>query len=481
MTRLIPRSLLGQVMLALAFGLILGQAISAALLLSAAEQRREASLIHSIALQAVAAERRDSRTDRHAEHLRRLHAEQTRQGEMRAARRMRMAGMRVQYTPDYPIGANEVRDQELEQALGAVLTDEGLAPSQLAIVRRSPQSDPFIQSRPRLRERLAERDLNRQPLIVAALQQESGGDWLVIRTIQPPGPRGIFTSILLQTIVTSLVLFLLLFLLLRRITRPLEQLTTRVDHFTRQPDRAIALEESGPDDVRKLISAHNAMEARIASMLDEKDVMLGAIGHDLKTPLAALRVRIESVEDEDQRARMAQSIEDITATLDDILSLARIGRPGPPPEPTDISALVAGIVEEFEDMGEPVELDLGARVTCAVRPTWIRRAVRNLIGNALRYGQCARVNVAADEKSVTISIEDEGPGIPEGHAEEMMEPFRRGEASRNRNTGGAGLGLTIARAVAEQHGGRLILSNRAEGGLRAEIELPRDQGGVPFP
>ena len=223
------------------------------------------------------------------------------------------------------------------------------------------------------------------------------------------------------------------------------------------------------------------MEARVASMLDEKDVMLGAIGHDLKTPLAALRVRIESVEDNDQRARMAQSIEDITDTLDDILSLARVGRPGAPPEVTDITALVAGIVEEFEDMEEPVELESRERITAQVRPTWIRRAVRNLISNALRYGKRAVVSVQAGEQGVIIVVEDEGPGIPEGEIAAMMEPFQRGEASRNRATGGAGLGLTLACAVVEQHGGWLKLSNRTGGGLRAVISLPGNQGGVPSP
>ncbi len=484
MIRLIPRSLLGQVMLALAFGLLAGQAISAALLYQAAEQRREAVLVHSIALQVATAERREMRQKRRMERLRQmqeLHTEEIRQRRLPQPQRRRLTGIRSEITPEYPIGADENREEGLESALSEILAEQGIAPERLAIVRRSADSDPFIQSRPRLLARLGQREFRSQPLIVAALRQEAGGDWLVVRTLEPRAPRGMFTSILLQTLVTSLVLFLLLFLLIRRITRPLEQLTTRVDHFTRQPDRAIALEESGPEDVRKLIAAHNAMEARVASMLDEKDVMLGAIGHDLKTPLAALRVRIESVEDNDQRARMAQSIEDITDTLDDILSLARVGRPGAPPEVTDITALVAGIVEEFEDMEEPVELESRERITAQVRPTWIRRAVRNLISNALRYGKRAVVSVQAGEQGVIIVVEDEGPGIPEGEIAAMMEPFQRGEASRNRATGGAGLGLTLACAVVEQHGGWLKLSNRTGGGLRAVISLPGNQGGVPSP
>ena len=442
MIRLIPRSLLGQVMLALAFGLLAGQAISAALLYQAAEQRREAALVHSIALQVATAERREMRRELRMEHLQKMHerhSEEMRQRQLSDQQRRRIKGIRSEFTAEYPIRADETRDAGLELALNEILEDQGIAPERLAIVRRSADADPFIESRPRLRARLNQRDVGKRPIIVAALKQDDRDDWLVVRTLQPPAPRGLFTSILLQTLVTSLILFLLLFLLVRRITRPLEQLTTRVDHFTRQPDRAIALEESGPADVRKLIAAHNAMEARVASMLDEKDVMLGAIGHDLKTPLAALRVRIESVEDEEQRTRMAQGIEDITATLDDILSLARVGKPGAPPEVTDITALVAGIVEEFEDMDEPVELAEGPRVTAEIRPTWIRRAVRNLISNALRYGNRAMVEVESGDNRVIIRILDEGPGIPDDQIAAMMEPFQRGEASRNRATGGAGL------------------------------------------
>ena len=142
------------------------------------------------------------------------------------------------------------------------------------------------------------------------------------------------------------------------------------------------------------------MEARISALLDEKDVMLGAIGHDLKTPLAALRVRIEIGRGRGRaRPKMAATIEDITRTLDDILSLARVGRPSDPQERTELSALVASIVEEYEDMGEPVELDQTERIVLQLRPTWLRRALRNLIDNALRYGGGARRLAGSRERT----------------------------------------------------------------------------------
>jgi len=261
-------------------------------------------------------------------------------------------------------------------------------------------------------------------------------------------------------------------LLLRRITQPLAALTRRLDTFARTRETDGQLDPSGPEDTRRLTAAHNAMEGRISALLHEKDVMLGAIGHDLKTPLAALRVRIESVEDDAERERMAATIEDIARTLDDILSLARVGRPTDPLEPTDLNALVCSVVEEFEDMGEPVTFEAGERIVLSMRATWLRRALRNLIGNALRYGKSAAVSLGREGDDAVVRVADKGPGIPEADLARMVEPFARGEGSRNRSTGGAGLGLALARAIAEQHGGRLILANRPEGGLKVELRLP---------
>ncbi|OZA91406.1 MAG: hypothetical protein B7X57_10350 [Erythrobacter sp. 34-65-8] len=232
------------------------------------------------------------------------------------------------------------------------------------------------------------------------------------------------------------------------------------------------MEVRGPEDVRRLIAAHNAMEARIAGLLDEKDVMLGAIGHDLKTPLAALRVRIEGVEDERERAKMAASIEDLARSLDDILSLARVGRAEAPPEKAELSSLLASIVEEFEDMGEAVTFSGAPRIQADIHLTWLKRAIRNLIDNALRYAGSAHVSLTAQEGMAILRVEDSGPGISDNALATITEPFKRGEQSRNRQTGGAGLGLTLARAIAEQHGGRLVLTNRDSGGLRAEIRIP---------
>ena len=174
---------------------------------------------------------------------------------------------------------------------------------------------------------------------------------------------------------------------------------------------------------------------------------------------------------------MAMTIEDIVRSLDDILSLARVGRPSDPREQTELAALVASVVEEYEDMDAPVELGESQRIVLPLRATWLRRGMRNLIDNALRYGKRARVSMARENREAVIRIEDDGPGIAESEIERMMEPFSRGEPSRNTETGGAGLGLTLARAIAEQHGGALKLANRRGidgkvAGLVATLRLP---------
>jgi signal transduction histidine kinase len=288
--------------------------------------------------------------------------------------------------------------------------------------------------------------------------------------------------LLRQTILTYILLTGVVWVILRRITRPLRALTGRLASFAADPGIADQLVPQGPRDMQQLIIAHNAMEARISALLDEKNVMLGAIGHDLKTPLAALRVRIEAVEDAGERARMAATIEEINRSLDDILSLARVGRPTDPIESTNISALVADVIDEYADMGDDVVLDdqiapgVPHRLVAPVRGIWLRRALRNLVSNALRYGVRARVRVYRDGQMVVLQIDDDGPGIPAGSIARMMEPFTRAEGSRNSATGGAGLGLTLARAIADQHGGSLTLVNRMERdrivGLTAQLRVP---------
>ena len=172
---------------------------------------------------------------------------------------------------------------------------------------------------------------------------------------------------------------------------------------------------------------------------------------------------------------MIATIEEMTAMLDDTLALARSGRAVETPRAIDLGALADAVVEEFRDLGKAVEMDEGARITARVQPNLLRRAIRNLIENAINYAGSARVAVRdADGGDVAIEISDHGPGIPETELARVQEAFYRIEPSRSRDTGGSGLGLTLARAAAQAHGGALELANRPEGGLLARIRLPKD-------
>lgn len=454
MRRFLPKSLLGQMLLSVALALLVAQTISAVLQYRAAEQRRELGALNGLAFQLVA--------------------------EPRFEGQPRWRRLRVERTTQNPLRPGEHREVHREEALRTILVEQGIIPAQLVVVTRPISEDAYVmgrlQERPDLRSRT---EWTAGDMIVAALRREGSNEWTVARVPVTTGGPQQLGALIMQTLLLYIVLVGGLAILLRRITRPLAALTRRLEHFAATRELDGQLEPTGPDDTRRLIAAHNAMEARIAALLDEKDVMLGAIGHDLKTPLAALRVRIESVEDPDERERMAAGIDDITRSLDDILSLARVGRPSDPLERTDLGALVASVVEEFEDMGQAVSLEDTQRLAMPLRATWLRRALRNLIGNAVRYGERARVSLAREGRWALVRIEDDGPGIADGEIAGMMEPFARGDSSRNRETGGSGLGLTLARAIAEQHGGTLRLSNRRDAGGRvtglvAELRLPVD-------
>jgi signal transduction histidine kinase len=452
--RLLPRSLLGQVLLAVAGALLIAQAISAALLFRAAEERREQQMVGTLAVQLIAAATR---------------------GED-APRRPGWRRMRVQIGPVPPATRADRAEPRIAAQLRRVLSEQGHSAGEVRAVSRPALSDPRVLQRIARGRPVGRGIALTGARIVQASVPRGDGTWLTARTLSPPRQRGAWQGLIVQTVLLFAALMLVMWLLLRRITRPLAALTDRVETFTRTQNTAAPLAAEGPADIRRLIEAHGRMEARIAAMLDEKDVMLGAIGHDLKTPLAALRVRIESVEDEAERARMAAGIEEIVRTLDDILSLVRVGRATEPPERTELSALAAAVVEEFEDMGQPATLTDGPRVVAPVHVTWAKRALRNLVSNAVRYGGSAEVEVLRAQgpagPEALLRVSDRGPGIPEDRLATITEPFVRGEASRNRETGGAGLGLTLARAIAEAHGGRLVLANRAGGGLVAEIRLP---------
>ena len=257
-----------------------------------------------------------------------------------------------------------------------------------------------------------------------------------------------------------------------RVARPLTALAAAAS-VAASGGKAPRVPEEGPDDVRNAASAFNAMTDRVTRTMESQRQLLSAVGHDLRTPITAMRINLEFIADEELRERLETNLEELQALTESVLSAAR-GAGGESKRNIDLSALVESLCADLDDLGEPVTWHAHGPAPLACRPDEIRRAVRNLVENAVAYGRRAEVQINDTQSAFEIVVEDEGPGIPDADQVRVFEPFVRLESSRNSDTGGTGLGLTLVKAIAHGHSGNVTLENRAEGGLRARLTLPRD-------
>ncbi|WP_322517792.1 ATP-binding protein [Rhodopseudomonas palustris] len=233
------------------------------------------------------------------------------------------------------------------------------------------------------------------------------------------------------------------------------------------------LPESGPDEIRSLARAMNRSRNRITALIDDRTRTLAAIGHDLRTPITRLRLRSEFIEDVTQRDNMLRDLDQMRSMLDAVLSFLRTGRALEPMTRIDLASTLQLITDQFADLGHKVTYVGPEHAELPARPDDIRRAVTNLVDNAVRYGQDVIVRLEASPGHVAIAVEDDGPGIPESCRAELIEPFVRGDDARNMDeTSGFGLGLSIARTIAQNHGGELTLHDRKPHGLIVRIDLP---------
>lgn len=306
---------------------------------------------------------------------------------------------------------------------------------------------------------------------VVVVSARVDGRYFTVRSRIPATGGRLQGFLLWQTLSLYLLLLVPIILIAWRVAAPLRDLTRAVRANPAARDLP-PIDEAGPSDVRDLIAAFNAYRARIGTMLADKDRMLGAVGHDLRTPLASLRVRVEQVDDDRLREKMIASIEEMTAMLADILALARSGAGTEAPEAIALPLLLRELTADYGEQGKDVAAGALAEAAVRARPMLLRRALRNLIDNALAYGVRARLSVVREGEHARIIVSDDGPGLTDEQIRTLVEPFARGEQSRNRATGGAGLGLSIAREIAAGEGGELVLANRPGGGLDAAIVLP---------
>lgn len=304
----------------------------------------------------------------------------------------------------------------------------------------------------------------------------ASGDWLnVSARFQRPDLQAP-PALLGATLLSLALIMAALWYGLGRITRPLRQLAAAADGFGIDAP-ASAMPRHGPREVRALSDALGRMHARLTAMMADRTRVLAALGHDLRSPITALRVRAEMVDDVETRERMAATLDEMQEMVDSTLAYARGVSTDQPMEEIDIAALMGDLADELSETGPQIGVAPSGPVLAEVRRTAMRRALRNLMENAQRYGCGARVSVKQVDGDAEMLIEDDGPGILDKNLDTVFDPFTRLEASRSRETGGIGLGLPIARAILRAHGGDVVLSNRPEGGLRATVRLPRAQDG----
>jgi signal transduction histidine kinase len=220
------------------------------------------------------------------------------------------------------------------------------------------------------------------------------------------------------------------------------------------------------------------MQARIKRLVSERSRALAAVSHDLRTPLTRLRLRAELVDDAKLRDQMAADLDAMAAMIDATLDYLRGLQTSEAVRPIDINALLASMSEDALVLGRRISIQGQALTPYAGRLSALRRALQNLIDNAIKYGSCAHLRVEDDAGELRIMVEDEGPGIEPGELARVTEPYYRPDASRNSATGGVGLGLSIAKDIALLHGGDLVLANRPQGGLCATLKLPRVAGAA---
>jgi signal transduction histidine kinase len=307
------------------------------------------------------------------------------------------------------------------------------------------------------------------PWLEASVQLDNG-KWLNLE-VQPrldPPPF----ALLLIPVATMLAIFgSTIAILIRHVTRPVQNLAHAAEAFGRG-EEVTPVPPTGPAEIRQAIEAFNNMRERLSRFVLDRTKMLATVGHDLRTPITTMRLRAEFVEDEETRERMLSTLDEMQQMTEAALNFAKEEAVAEPTKTVDLNALVQTVCSDQADMSRNVHYSENGRLLYRCRPNSLKRAVRNLVENAVVHGRSARVALDHPAPDIRITIEDDGPGIPEQYMAQVFMPFVRLDESRGQETGGIGLGLAIARSIVRGHGGDIQINNRPEGGLRATVRLP---------
>ena len=314
------------------------------------------------------------------------------------------------------------------------------------------------------------------------------GRWLVVRTTLPEPRPWNSAGFLALFLGMTLAAALLAVWAVQRLTAPVRALAAAAERLGRDVN-APALPEEGPSEVALAAAAFNRMAARIRRFVDDRTFLLAAIGHDLRTPITRLKLRAELLDDDEQRRKWLADLDELEGMVTATLAFSRDVATSEPAVRLDLAELVRTVLDEAADarpaLADRIGYEGPEHLVLQGRPVALKRALANLVGNALAYGGAARARLdppcaglsraePSPDAAATVVVEDDGPGLPAEELERVFEPFRRGERSRSRETGGTGLGLAITRNILRAHGGEVVLANRPERGLRAVVTIPAD-------
>ena len=373
-----------------------------------------------------------------------------------------------------------LRELELEQGVAATLSDgPPLEPAELTspgLARVIRVNMGLVPVRPVNRPRdVIMRGMPWDGQVTVAYAFPDSG-WLIVKIPVPPPRPWHSPNFLLAFVLMTAAAAILSFWAVRRLTGPVATLAAAAERLGRDVN-APPLPEEGPDEVARAAIAFNTMARRISRFVSDRTFLLTAIGHDLRTPITRLRLRAEFIDDDELRTKFLADLEELDGMVAATLAFGRDTADQEPAVPLDLAALLRTVLDEatdaWPDDAEAFQYSGPPHLTFHGRLLMLKRAFANLIGNARKYGGAARVLMSAPaDGQITVTIEDDGPGVPPDQLERVFDPFYRVEGSRNRETGGTGLGLPIARNIFRAHGGDVVLANRAGGGARAVVTLP---------
>ncbi|WP_269713570.1 ATP-binding protein [Caulobacter sp. NIBR2454] len=332
---------------------------------------------------------------------------------------------------------------------------------------------------PRIRRALQEQkggpppELRQEDFLVGPFKmavQQPDGRWMVVQPKPSFRPDAWQTRLLLVLGLSILAVTPLVWMFARRLAAPISAFADAAERLGRDPG-APPLELRGSSEVKAAAAAFNQMQERLRRYVEDRTAMIGAIAHDMRTPLTRLRFRIEAAPEE-MRGKMAAEIDQMDEMISAAITFVRDATREGERTKLELTSLLESVIDDAAEVGAAASVEQADRIVIDGDPLALRRLVSNLVDNAIKYGGAARGRAYAEDGSAIIEIEDDGPGVPDNEMDRVFDPFYRGEPSRNRETGGIGLGLAVVRSIARSHGGDVTLHNRPGGGLTARVRLP---------